>query len=70
MSKSSDAWPPNLGRIGDLANNLRAAAWAVLDDMRRTPGGDAFEYHGSTNSVEMLIAAVNELEHFYNGWRK
>ena len=60
---------PNLGRIGKLADDLRFAARMVTNDMRRTPGGDAFEYQGSTNAVEALIDAINDLEHFQAGWR-
>lgn len=60
---------PNLGRIGALAERLRCAARDVSNDMRLTPGGDAYEYHGSTNAVEELIAALNALEHFQARWR-
>ena len=61
---------PNLGRIGALAEQLRCAGRAVVSDMRHTPGGDAFEYHGSTNAVEWLIEALNNLEDFQAGWVK
>jgi hypothetical protein len=60
----------NLGRIGQLAEDLRSAARAVTDDMHRTPGGDAFEYRGSTAAVDDLIDALNALEHFFAGWVK
>jgi hypothetical protein len=60
---------PNLGRIGTLAEELRCAARAVTNDMRLLPGGDAYEYRGSTNDVEWLIEALNALEHFQAGWK-
>lgn len=66
MSKDN---PPPLGRIGQLAEELRRAARAVTDDMVTSPGGDAYEYRGSTMSVEWLLAALNDLEHFQAGWR-
>jgi hypothetical protein len=59
---------PDLGRIGRLAENLRAAARNVSNDMRLTPGGDAYEYHGSTDAVDDLIRELNALEHFQAGW--
>ena len=59
---------PDLGRIGKLAEDLRCAAREVSDQMRRTPGGDAFEYHGSTAAVDNLIDKLNALEHFQAGW--
>ena len=61
--------PPPLGRIGQLAEELRRAARAVTDDMVTSPGGDAYEYRGSTMSVEWLLTALNDLEHFQAGWR-
>lgn len=60
--------PPDLGRIGRLAEELRCAGRAVVSDMVRTHAGDAYEYRGSTNSVEWLIEALNNLEHFQAGW--
>ena len=59
----------NLGRIGQLAENLRCAARAVTDDLVETPAADAYEYRGSTNSVEWLIEALNDLEHLQAGWK-
>ncbi len=61
--------PPDLGRIGQLAEELRSAARAVTDDMHLLPGGNAYEYRGSTNSVSWLIEACNALEHFQAGWK-
>jgi hypothetical protein len=61
--------PHTLGRIGDLADNLRCAARSVTDGLKLTPGGDAYEYIGSTNAVEALIKALNDLEHFQAGWK-
>lgn len=60
---------PDLGRIGALADNLRCAAWGVASRMVITPGGDAYEYRGSTSAVEALMVALNELEEFQAGWR-
>ena len=60
---------PHLGRIGELAEQLRCAARAVTEDMVRSPGGDAYEYRGSTNNVEWMIDALNNLEHFQAGWK-
>ena len=60
---------PNLGRIGQLAEKLRHAARCVTDDMHRTPGGDAFEYQGSTMDVENLLNAIHDLEHFQAEWK-
>jgi hypothetical protein len=57
-----------LGRIGKLADDLRFAAREVAKDMRLTPGGDAYEYRGSTNAVEELRDKINDLEHFLAGW--
>ena len=59
---------PHLGRIGQLAEDLRCAARSVTNDMRMTPGGDAFEYRGSTSAVIDLIDKLNALEHFQAGW--
>ncbi|MFZ0271042.1 MAG: hypothetical protein WAL34_04245 [Acidobacteriaceae bacterium] len=66
---STDNKSPPLGRIEQLAENLRCAARNVTNDMVETPGGDAYEYRGGTNSVEALIEALNDLEHFQAGWR-
>ena len=60
--------PANLGRIGQLAEDLRCAARRVTDDMRLFPGGDAYEYVGSTIAVDTLIERLNALEHFQAGW--
>lgn len=60
---------PDLGRIGQLADNLRSAGRAVVNGMSQTPGGDAYEYLGSTNDIEWLIEALNDLEHFQAGWK-
>ncbi len=59
---------PNLGRIGKLADDLRFAATQVVKDMRLTPGGDAYEYLGSTNAVEELRIAISNLANFQAGW--
>lgn len=59
---------PDLGRIGKLAEDVRTAARSVISDMHITPGGDAYEYCGSTNAVEDLISALNALEDFQAGW--
>ena len=61
---------PDLGRIGALAEQLRCAGRAVTNDMVQTPGGDAYEYRGSTTNVDWLIEALNNLEHFQAGWVK
>lgn len=58
----------HLGRIGALAESLRMAARHVTNDMHQTPGGDAYEYRGSTNAVEELLERLNDLEHFQAGW--
>lgn len=60
---------PDLGRIGKLADDLRFHARMVVKNMHMTPGGDAFDYQGSTNDVKDLINAVNDLEHFQAGWK-
>lgn len=60
---------PSLGRIGQLAEELRFAARMVADDMRLLPGGDAYEYQGSTAAVDDLLTALNALEHFQAGWK-
>jgi hypothetical protein len=59
---------PPLGRIGQLAEDLRCAARGVTDDMHLTPGGDAYDYYGSTDAVDELINKLNALEHFMAGW--
>ena len=66
----SQTTAPNLGRIGKLAEDVRAAARNVINDMRMLPGGDAYEYRGSTAAVDDLIEALNNLEHFQAGWVK
>lgn len=58
----------HLGRIGALAENLRVAARDVTSEMLLSPGEDAYEYRGSTNAVDALIEALNELEDFQAGW--
>ena len=59
---------PNLGRIGQLAEDVRCAARDVVEDMRLTPGGDAYEYRGSTGAVDQLLDVLNQLEDFQAGW--
>lgn len=59
---------PELGRIGKLAEDLRSAARGVTDDLVLSPGGDAYEYRGTTEAVDELLEAVNALEHFQAGW--
>ena len=59
---------PNLGRIGALAENLRCAARNVLKEMHLSPGGDVYEYTGSTSDVDWLVEKLNELENFQAGW--
>ena len=76
MPNEPTPWPganlsrafPHLGRIGQLAEDLRCAARTVADNMHRSPGGDAFEYRGSTSAVDNLIDKLNALEHFQAGW--
>ena len=60
----------DLGRIGRLAEDLRCAARAVANDLVLLPGGDAYEYQGSTGNVDWLIEALNNLENFQAGWIK
>ena len=57
-----------LGRIGQLADDLRGAARDVANGLHLTPGGDAYEYQGSTGDVETLLATLNALERFLEGW--
>jgi hypothetical protein len=57
-----------LGRIDALAENIRVHARRVAEDMKLTPGGDAYEYNGTTAAVDDLLEAINELEHFQAGW--
>lgn len=59
---------PDLGRIGALAEDLRAAARSVTSGMHLSAGGDAYEYRGSTSAVDILIDALNDLENFQAGW--
>ncbi len=59
---------PDLGTIGRLAEDLRAAARAVIDDMKPTPSGDAYVYLGSITTMDAMITAVNALEAFQDGW--
>lgn len=59
---------PDLGRIGALAENLRAAARGVTSGMYLSDGGDAYEYRGSTSAVDNLIDALNDLENFQARW--
>lgn len=59
-----------LGRIGYLSERVRIAARRVTDDMNLLPGGDAYEYRGSTSAVDDLIDRINDLEHFQAGWVK
>jgi hypothetical protein len=61
---------PDLGRIGELAENLRCAARQVTNDMDLSEGGDAYHYRGSTEAVDALLEAVNALEDFQAGWMK
>lgn len=41
-------------RMFDLLDNLKAAAHALLADMRLSPGGDEYVYGGSTSHVDWL----------------
>lgn len=59
---------PELGRIGQLADDVRWSARAVVDNMHLIPGGDAYEYRGSTMAVDTLLEKLNALEHFQAGW--
>ena len=70
MTEQTNTTVPPLGRIGALAEDLRFAARNVAADMHRSPGGDAFEYRGSTEAVDELFDALNALEHFQAGWVK
>ena len=47
-----------------LAAHLQSAANLVLSGLKETPGGDAYEYEGSTNTVEWLKEAVQALEDY------
>lgn len=60
---------PNLGRIGALAENIRLAARLVTNDMHLSPGGDSYEYRGSTVNIDELLIAINDLENFQSWWR-
>lgn len=51
-------------RLFDLLDELKAAAKAVLDGLRETPGGDAFVYGGSMNDVEWLRCAADAWEQY------
>jgi hypothetical protein len=59
---------PDLGRIGKLAEDVRTVARSVTSGMHLTPGGDAYEYRGSTSDVDALVEALNALEDFQAGW--
>jgi hypothetical protein len=38
--------------------------------MHHSPGGDAYEYRGSTSAVDDLLDKLNALEHFQARWVK
>lgn len=59
----------HLGEIGRLAENVRCSAREVQQGMRLTPGGDAYEYVGSTSAVDSLLEALCALENFQASWR-
>lgn len=72
MNKStqSETTVAPLGRIGKLADNLRYAARQVTNEMRLSPGGDAYEYRGTVEAMDDLLDELNALEHFQAGWVK
>lgn len=45
-----------------VADHLCSAVQMLLKNFRKTPGGNAYVYHGSMNSVDDLKDLVNELE--------
>jgi hypothetical protein len=51
-------------RLIDLGDTVKAAGRGVLKGMRETPGGDAYEYHGSMAAVEWLRGAIEEFEQY------
>lgn len=51
-------------RLADLADTVKAAGRNVLDGMKETPGGDAYEYHGAMFAVEWLRDAIADFERY------
>lgn len=51
---------PDLGRIGQLAEELRCAARSVTGDMVQTPAGDAYEYRGSTQQCGVVASGSEQ----------
>lgn len=51
-------------RLADLADEVKAAGRGVLNGMKETPGGDAYEYVGSMFAVEWLRDAISEFENY------
>lgn len=45
--------------LKNMAINLRRAAEHVASKLRLTPGGDALEWHGSTNDRDALMDAID-----------
>ena len=43
-------------------DEIRLWADVVNDELKETPGGDAFEYHGGMNPVEYLRVALEKYQ--------
>lgn len=44
----------------DYLDGIRLWAEEVCRDLKETPGGDAIEYRGSMNNVELLRKAIDD----------
>ena len=51
-------------RMFDLLDGLKAAAHAVLRDMKLSPGGDEYSYTGSTSHIDWLREAASAWEEY------
>ena len=51
-------------RMFDLLDGLKAAAHAVLADMRLSPGGDEYVYGGSTSHIDWLRETAGAWEEY------
>lgn len=56
------SWGATLAEGIGLAEDLKAAARAVLAGLKPSAGGDAYYYEGSVASVEWLISAAGAFE--------
>jgi hypothetical protein len=52
----------DIHRLKRLAETLRACAQNVIHELKLSPGGDSYEYTGTTGAVDALQEALTAYE--------